>query len=55
MNLSSLLSQVKAPTTRRAKRLRWMAVVLMIYTITGFFIAPAIIKSQPVKRSNELK
>jgi len=45
MNLSSLLSQVKSPTTRRAKRLPWV-VVLFIYTITGFFIAPAIIKSQ---------
>jgi len=49
MNLSLLLSQVKAPTTRRAKRLRWIAVVLLIYTVTGFFIAPAIIKSQLVK------
>jgi len=46
MNLSSLLSQVENPTTRRAKRLRWIVVVLFIYTITGFFIAPAIIKSQ---------
>src|SRR5437870_2549244 len=50
MNLSSLLASVKSPATRRAKRLRWPAIVLLIYTVTGFFIAPAIIKSQLVKR-----
>src|SRR5258708_1152268 len=50
VNLSSLLSTAKSPATRRAKRLRWIAIALVIYTITGFFIVPAIIKSQLVKR-----
>src|ERR1051326_867021 len=50
MNLSSLLSTVKSPTTRRAKRLRWALLLLLIYTITGFFVLPAIIKAQLIKR-----
>ncbi len=50
MNFSSLLSNVKSPPTRRGRRLRWVAILLIVYTVTGFFIAPAIIKSQLIKR-----
>jgi hypothetical protein len=50
MSLSSLLSSLKSPATRRARRCRWIAIALLVYTITGFFVVPAIIKSQLLKR-----
>jgi hypothetical protein len=50
MNLSLFLSKVRSPATRRARRLRWIAITVLIYTITGFFIVPAILKSQLIKR-----
>ena len=42
MNLSSLLSNLQSPTTR-ARRCRWIAIALLVYTVTGFFVVPAII------------
>src|SRR5205814_7636810 len=48
--ISSFLSHVRSPRTRSAKRLRWIALVVLSYTIMGFFIAPAVIKSQLIKR-----
>src|SRR5262245_16390840 len=50
MKLSSFLSNVKSPGTRRAKRWRRIAIALLLYTVMGFFVLPAIIKSQIVKR-----
>lgn len=40
-------------TAKKPTRLKWVrriAVVLVIYTVMGFFVAPAIIKSQMLKR-----
>ena len=50
MNPSPLLSKPKSPASRRSRRLRWLVIAFVVYTITGFFIAPPIIKSQLVKR-----
>jgi len=50
MNWSLLLRNLKSPATRRARRFRWLAIVLLVYTVTGFFVVPAILKSQLVKR-----
>ncbi|PWU12453.1 MAG: hypothetical protein C5B50_21385 [Verrucomicrobia bacterium] len=54
MNLSSVISKMKSPKTRRGKWLRWAAVVLLVYTITGFFILPAIIKSRLISKLPDL-
>jgi len=32
------------------RRLRWVVIALLLYTVFGFFVAPAIIKSQLIKR-----
>jgi ribosomal protein S11 len=50
MNWSLLLSGLKSPSTPGGRRSRRILVALLIYTIVGFFIAPAIIKWQLVKR-----
>jgi len=50
MSLASLLAKVKSPATRRAKRVRWIVLLLLVYTLTGFLIAPAILKSQLLRR-----
>ncbi len=50
MNPSPLLSNLKSPASRRSRRLWWVVIAFVVYTITGFFILPPIIKSQLVKR-----
>ncbi|HEX4645687.1 MAG TPA: hypothetical protein VH598_08770, partial [Verrucomicrobiae bacterium] len=40
-------------TAKKLGRFKWarrLAIVLVIYTVVGFFVAPAIIKSQMLKR-----
>ncbi|NOS69714.1 MAG: DUF748 domain-containing protein, partial [Verrucomicrobia bacterium] len=50
MNRSSILSRLKSPSTPGDRRLRRILIALLIYTVVGFFIAPAIIKWQLRKR-----
>src|SRR5436190_11202306 len=50
MNAPSFISSLKSPTRRRARRFRWIALALLVYTIIGFFVVPALIKSQLLKR-----
>ena len=54
MNFASLLSDVRSPPTPRARRLRWIVALVLIYTVAGFFVLPPIIKWQLVKRLPEI-
>ncbi len=50
MSSSSLLRRVKSPATRWGRRCRWLVLALLVYTLAGFFLLPAIIRWQLVKR-----
>ncbi|MFO1488427.1 MAG: DUF748 domain-containing protein [Verrucomicrobiota bacterium] len=43
-------SDSKNPSTRRARRLKWLAGLLLFYTVFGFLILPAIVRSVAVKQ-----
>ena len=36
--------------SRPVKPLFWLAGAMVVYTVAGFFVAPAVIKSQMLKR-----
>lgn len=40
----------RGASKRRVRYVWWIAIALLVYTLTGFFIVPALIKSQLVKR-----
>src|SRR5881409_3790998 len=50
MNLTFLLSQLRLSRTKHGRRARGITIALLIYTIVGFFIVPALVKSQLLKR-----
>jgi len=50
MNWSLLAARLRRPATPWGRRCRWIFLALLVYTITGFFILPAILRSQLVKR-----
>src|SRR5580658_1942657 len=46
-------TDTKPATAKKPKRCKWLiriGIVLLIYTVVGFFVVPAVIKSQMLKR-----
>jgi uncharacterized protein involved in outer membrane biogenesis len=50
MSRPLFLSSLKSCASPRVRRCRWIAIGLLVYSIIGFFIVPAIVKSQLLKR-----